>query len=312
MAEVAAVTFAEERLTGIGGSDAASLFNIGYGCSRRLWYEKTRTEPDFPREESDAMALGKALEPFFVEKYAKETNRSAKRTGDLITRRHLPYLIVHLDAYVCDSKRGVGPLEIKSCGRAAFYKYKREGLPEDYILQLQHAMLVTGCAWGSYGIGCRDTGELLHWDVEPNAEVQDAIKREAAAFWDSVWHPHRPSSDADAPQRLFPDDPRCHRCEYRTTCQGENLITIQQAGEYTVDESLSDLVRKRQEFAAIVKEATGLLEDATEELRDKLGDRSMVMAAGHRIQYYTQEVKAYTVAARTQRPLRVYPPKEKR
>jgi hypothetical protein len=308
------MTFTEERLTGIGGSDAASLLNIGYGCRRRLWYQKTQAEPDFPREESDAMALGKALEPFFVEKYAKETNRSAKRTGDLITHRHLPYLIVHLDAYVCDSKRGVGPLEIKSCGRGAFYKYKREGLPEDYICQLQHAMLVTGFTWGSYGIGCRDTGELLHWDVEPNAEVQEAIKEEAATFWGAVtkFRDHETTSwlNPDYFARLFPDDPRCHRCEYRTTCQGENLITIQQAGEYTVDESLSDLVRKRQEFAAIAKEATGLLEDATEELKAAMGDRSMVMAAGHRIQFYTQHVAGYTVAARDQRPLRVYPPKK--
>jgi predicted phage-related endonuclease len=304
-------TFTEERLTGIGGSDAASLFNIGYGCRRRLWYEKTRTEPDYPREESDAMALGKALEPFFLVRYMQETGR---RTGcdDFVAHDDIPYLIVHVDAYVYDDARvdaegtrRTGVLEIKSCGRGAFYKYKREGLPEDYILQLQHAMLVTGFSWGSYGIGCRDTGELLHWDVEPNAEVQEAIKREAKLFWDS------PSvAESPQPQRLFADDPRCHRCEYRTTCQGENLITIQQAGEYTVDESLSDLVRKRQEFAAIAREATGLLEDATEELKAAMGDRSMVMAAGHRIQFYTQHVAGYTVAARDQRPLRVYPPKK--
>ena len=300
-------TFTKERLTGIGGSDAASLLNIGYGCRRRLWYQKTQTPPDFPREESDAMALGKVLEPFFIEKYRQVTRRTVMASDGLLWKHpDIPYLICHPDAVVW--RGGVpGPLSIKSCGRGAFYKYKREGLAEDYILQLQDEMLVGGLAWGSYGIGCRDTGELLHWDVEPNAEVQEAIKREAKLFWDS------PSvAESPQPQRLFPDDPRCHRCEYRTTCQGENLVTIQQAGEYTVDESLSDLVRKRQEFAAIAKEATGLLEDATEELKAAMGDRSMVMAAGHRIQFYSQVVKAYTVAERTQRPLRVYPPKEKK
>ena len=142
------MTFAEERLTGIGGSDAASLFNIGFGCRRRLWYQKTQTPEDFPREESDAMALGKALEPFFIEKYAQQAGRHIASVGDFMAHAEIPYLIVHVDAYVYDDARFTGQedvhlpgvLEIKSCGRGAFYKYKREGLPEDYILQLQHTL----------------------------------------------------------------------------------------------------------------------------------------------------------------------------
>ena len=54
--------FAAERLTGLGGSDAASLLNIGWGCRRRLWYEKRNVEPDYKREENAAMELGQVLD----------------------------------------------------------------------------------------------------------------------------------------------------------------------------------------------------------------------------------------------------------
>ena len=44
--------FLQDRKQGVGGSDIASLFNIGWGCKRRLFYDKTNTPEDFPRDSS--------------------------------------------------------------------------------------------------------------------------------------------------------------------------------------------------------------------------------------------------------------------
>jgi hypothetical protein len=44
----------------------------------------------------------------------------------------------------------------------------------------------------------------------------------------------------------------------------------------------------------------------------KMGDRTMVESGGAKIQYYTIHKKAYTVAERDERPLRIYLPKEKK
>jgi YqaJ-like viral recombinase domain len=287
--------FLAERQQGIGGSDCASLFSIGWGCRRRLWYQKTNHAPDFPRDESDLMALGNILEPFFLDKYRFETARAVESSRTMFTKGKL---LVHPDALI----NGHFPLSIKSCGRFAFSKYKREGLPEDYILQLQQEMLVLGAEWGSFAIGCRDDGRLLHWDVDADPGIQEQIDQKSRDFW-----PPRPET---LPMRLSPEDQRCQACEYRTTCQGTNLIHIgEKQGDYERDDSLAALVLERQRAAAIAKEAADLFDDATEALKEACGDRTMLLAAGHKIQYYSQNVKEYTVPARTQRPLRVYPPK---
>lgn len=289
-------SFLADRMTGIGGSDCASLFNVGWGCRRRLWYSKLETPPDFPREENDMMALGQVLEPFFLEKYVRETGRKVEATIAIYRR---PPLLVHPDAFIFP---GGNPLSIKSCGRAAFSKYKREGLPEDYILQLQQEMLVLDQPWGAFAIGCRDDGRLLHWDVNANPEIQARIEDKGEHFWMRV-------VEKSPPDRLSPDDSRCQACEYRTTCQGSNLIHIEKQGDYERDESLAGLVVERQRAAALAKEASELFDDATEALKEACGDRTMLIAAGHKIQFYSQDVREYVVPARTQRPLRVYPPK---
>jgi predicted phage-related endonuclease len=299
--------FLAERLTGIGGSDCASLFNVGWGCRRRLWYQKRQTPPDFPRDENDLMALGNILEPFFLDKYARETGRVVRREQEVYRRGPL---LVHPEATISDDHVSFGvPLSVKSCGRAAFSKYKREGLPEDYILQLQQEMYVLYDApWGAFAIGCRDDGRMIHWDVKADLALQQRIGEEATTFWYLL-------QDRDAnmmPHRLSPDDSRCQNCEYRTTCQGSNLVHIEKQGDYDRDESLAELVLERQRAAALAKEAGELFEDATEALKDACGDRTMLLAAGHRIQYYSQDVKEYVVPARTQRPMRVYPPKKER
>ena len=127
-----------------------------------------------------------------------------------------------------------GVLEVKAVGRGAFYKYRSQGLPEDYVLQLQAGMLASGLSWGSFAIGCRDSGELVHWDVERSEFLCNEIVVEVPRFWESVefykeWD--GPVDSTMLPPRLEPDDRRCQSCEFRTTCQGNALIQLEGDGE---------------------------------------------------------------------------------
>lgn len=307
------MTLHEERLTGIGGSDIASLFNIGWGCRRRLFYEKTATPPDFAKQETDAMKLGKVLEDFFAEKYKSKSDRQI-RNCSLSRHSFFDALLVHVDRLVVRQDIGpkhLGVLEIKSVGRNVFYKYKREGLPEDYILQLQHGMLITSTSWGSFAVGCRDNGALLWWDVERNEDICQRILQEGPNFWTDVQMARSQPHLQLAPDRLEPDDRRCQDCSYRVTCQGDALIELEPSTEYEEDESLRPLVMEFLERQSLVKEAKDLFEESQEELRDKLGDRGLVSVGGAKIQYQPYERKAYTVKATRIRALRVYPPKER-
>ena len=331
--------FLADRKKGVGGSDIASLFGVGWGCRRRLFYDKTSHVPDYPREENLLMALGNVLEPWFAERYAKETGRGVTVEDDPMINDAVPNLRVNVDRGTINEPwpqewiedpdgpapkadgnevldwvlKHKGILEIKSVGRSAFFKYKREGLPQDYILQLQAGMLASGLSFGSFAIGCRDNGELHYWDVERSEALCAEIAAEVPKFWELVEEfknlivvgtTHQ--ANALAPPRLAPDDRRCQSCEFRATCQGSALISIAPASDYTPDESLRPLVQEFIERRALAKQANDLLDETKEELKSELGDRGMVSSGGAKILYYEIEKKAFTVAAHKERTLRVY------
>jgi predicted phage-related endonuclease len=278
--------FLAERKKGIGGSDVASLFNAGYGCRLRLWRDKREEVPDYPHDETDVMELGQVLEPFFAEKYKRKTGRNVVVLAEPVVHPTHTELRVNVDRMVndvTDENRNVGVLEIKSVGRAVFYKVKREGLPEDYILQLQHGILVTESEWGSFAIGSRDSGELLHWDVEKDDTICELIIAEGKAFWREV-------VEGIMPDRLEPDDPRCQKCEYRRSCQGNALIHIDVApgNKLVQDETLRPILTEYLERKALCDQAEELVEESKEQLKTQLGTRTEVMVAGKKVYFRPQ------------------------
>ena len=283
--EQARTVFLAERKKGIGGSDTASLFNEGYGCKRRLTYDKRDEPADFPRQDNDAMALGRFLEPYFAKKYAEKTGRNILVKDEPVVHPEYPELRVNVDRMVLHARHDqgdAGVLEIKSVGRDVFYKVKREGLPEDYILQLQHAMLVTGATWGSFAIGSRDSGQLLFWDVERDEKLTELILAAGRAFWEDL-------QNGVLPDRLEPDDHRCQKCEYRRTCQGAALIQLGTSKEnFEQDESLRPILTEYLERKSLQHEADDLVAETKEQFQTEIGHRTALSIAGKTVYYRPQ------------------------
>lgn len=295
--------FLAERRTGIGSSDAASLMNVGYGCKRRLWYEKVGVPADYPFEGNNLTRLGQALEPLFRELYMEETKREVFQDG---LHRHidLPFLLAHPDGRIGgkEDTRSHGVLEVKALGRAMFYRSKREGVSEDYILQVQWAMMVTGAIWGSFAIGSRDNGDLLYFDFDRNWDLSDTLEQEGIEFWktveigrDELRNLHYPeigmsNALALAPPRLSPDDARCHQCGWRDTCQGAALMEIAKKDDGSIAEAneLFPLYAEYKQRSGMVKEAEDLLDETKEELKTAIGDRTAVSVNGRKILWRPQ------------------------
>ena len=273
-----------ERKKGIGGSDVASVFSTGYGCRLRLWRDKRNEVPDYPREENAAMELGQFLEPYFAARYQQVTGRRVVERYEAMVHPRYPYLRVNIDRMIndtADTNREVGVLEIKSVGRSMFYKIKREGLPEDYILQLQQGILVTGSDWGAFAIGSRDTGELLHWDVMRDDALGALIIAEGGAFWQEVL-------SGEKPDRLDPDDRRCQKCEYRRSCQGAALLDSQPSEGMAQDETLRPILTEYLERKVLLDQAEELTNESKEQLKTEIGTRQAVAVGGHKIYFRPQ------------------------
>jgi predicted phage-related endonuclease len=278
-------SFLGERKKGVGGSDVASVFNVGYGCRLRLWREKRNEQPDYPREDSAQMELGRHLESYFAARFARATGLDVVIKNEPTIHPAFPELRVNVDRMIHAAEDpdedNIGVLEIKSVGRDVFYKVKREGLPEDYILQLQHGMLCTGCNWGYFAIGCRDNGELLYWRAEGNQLLQDSIVAESLDFWRGV-------QSGEMPERLEPDDKRCQKCEFRKSCQGAALVQLERTSDLEQDETLRPLLTEYLERKELLDQANGLAEETKEELKSRLGDRQAVEVAGHKVYFRPQ------------------------
>lgn len=263
----------EQRRSGIGGSDAASVFNVGYGCRRRLCYDKRGIEPDFERETTLAMKLGNLFEPFLAEEYAAKSGRWVSPSE---SRQHPfhPEARVNPDSFIFTEKvqweqfkqhgrvhGSAGVLEIKAQGRGAWSKTKRLGMPQDYILQLNHAMWVTGTEWGSFQVGNRDTGESTHWDVTADQSILIELEREVPALWKII------QSSDPLPARLDVEDPRCSGCAWRITCQGDSLVHVTGESDLVEVEALRPLLAEYDERKKLLDEAEALMDETKEAMK---------------------------------------------
>jgi len=266
--------FETEHRTMLGGSDAASLLNEGWGCKRRLHYQKRGTPEDFPYSPA-VFERGKVLEPVAAKMYKKATGRKLIRPR--VVRRHKDhaYLAVHADRFIEHPQLQVpGPLEIKTMRREEFLRTKRGGLRPDYILQLQWAMMVTRFLWGSFAILWPDGWELLWFDVARDEELCQRLFEAGVEEWPRI-------ENGPLPEPLPAKDPRCRACPFRITCRGAELAALEaqevgEEGEMVRDSSLALLVAEYNERRAIVEEAQELFDETKGALKVGVGDRKRV------------------------------------
>jgi predicted phage-related endonuclease len=290
--EQARARMIEDRLSGIGGSDIAAVFNLGYGCARALVYEKRdNISPDHPFHGNKATERGTRLEDFAAEIYAEQTGRQIRRVAGGLTgvgKRdyEFPFMVCHSDREICNDPRGPGLLSIKVPGREMFQKIKYEGLPDSYALQLQYEMGLWGRQWGSYAILWADAWELLWFDVEYDAALSVEIEEGVKRIWAVI------DSDEPLPDRLNAKDPRCGRCAFRTTCQGQALVGLMGKDdgiEVPYDPDLAELIELRNEHADIADQANALLEETNNRIKAAMGERQVLDTDGARIYYRVQK-----------------------
>lgn len=206
---------------GIGGSEIAIVMGKNsYGCARALWFEKRKVKRDFPEEDKPLFAVGNALEALACQRYTEKSGNEVKR--DLVWRRNsnVPkWLAGHPDALIASSEeKGSGVLEAKTAGAHAWWEFKGSGLPERYILQLQHYLARTGCQWGAYAVLNRDDGDFRSFEVSRSEKIIAAILIAGDAFWKMVKDPK--SEGPDRIEAVEAPDTRCGECCWRQTCRG--------------------------------------------------------------------------------------------
>lgn len=134
--------FHAERLTGIGGSDAAAICGEdGFKTAYQVALEKLgMLQPDPSLETRINIQIGNRLEDDVAEIYCERNARQVRRVNQLVRSKEHDFMILHPDRDIVGEP---GKLEIKTGGVAwEWGKSGTDKIPPRVIIQCQHYMAV--------------------------------------------------------------------------------------------------------------------------------------------------------------------------
>ena len=131
------------RRKGIGGSDASVIMGKNpYRSILQLWEEKTGKLP-VTDDGNEYTYWGNVMEPIIRKEFMNRTGLKVRQKHAMIIHKDYPYLFADVDGIVTDERGEKCIFEAKT---ASQYKAEQweDGVPEEYILQVQHYLEVCG------------------------------------------------------------------------------------------------------------------------------------------------------------------------
>lgn len=181
------------RRLGIGGSDLSVLCGINqYKSPIELWAEKTDKIPS--KEAGEAAYWGNQLEPFVVNEFVTRTGIEVKKLNAILQSETHEFMLANLDGICEHPTLGTCIFEAKT---TSVYNSKlwEDSIPDEYMLQIQHYMSVTGFK-GTY-IAVLIGGNKFKWKfIERDEELISMIIELEKDFWDNVTTDTPPNVDS--------------------------------------------------------------------------------------------------------------------
>ena len=178
--------FLADRLTGIGGSDAAVVLGLSqYKTPWQLWLEKTQQIAAEDLSENSAVQWGIRMEPVVTEWFVEKTGHSVIAHPEMARHAEHEFMIANVDGILEDEPAG---FEAKTAGAYSRDKWGDEGsdfVPTEYLIQCQHYMGVTGLPkW--YLAVLLGGNEPRIYTLNRDDELIASIIEAEAAFWEHV------------------------------------------------------------------------------------------------------------------------------
>lgn len=168
------------RNQGIGGSDAAVVCGLSRWKSPiTLWMEKTGQVDPEPLGES--AYWGSTLEPIIRAEFADRTGYRIKEIKAILQHKRFPFMLANLDGIITDPHIGEGVFEAKTANAYSAAEWE-QGIPDEYALQIQHYMAVTGLRF-AYVAVLIGGSKFLWRSIERDEAVIDLIIQMESRFW---------------------------------------------------------------------------------------------------------------------------------
>ena len=252
----------EHRKLGIGGSDASVVCGINkYKSPVELWMNKTGQLPD--QEAGEAAYWGTLLESIVRDEFTRRTGIEVTKPDVILQSEEHPFMLANLDG-VCEVP-DVGACIFEAKTASAYKAGEWEDtIPDEYQLQIQHYMAVTGYA-GAY-IAVLIGGNTFRWKfVERDEELISMLIELESAFWNHVQDCTPPPLDgSDAAAKFL----------------SERFPTSKPTSHITLPDTAADLLAQYDEACAELEAVTERKQKAENLLKEMLGDNEVGTTAG--------------------------------
>jgi len=196
------------RKKGIGGSDVATICGLNkYKSPLQLWLEKT--EQVEPFEAGEAAYWGNIMEPIIRNEFSIRTGLRVETINSMLKHPVFDFMLANVDGVVIDQGNSKAIFEAKTASVFNSEKWEDDKIPEEYMLQVQHYMAVTG--FNKTYVACLIGGnKFIHKVIERDDELIDMIIQLEYNFWECVKNNVPPKIDgsescSDLMNRLYPN-----------------------------------------------------------------------------------------------------------
>lgn len=244
------------RKDGIGGSDASVVCGINrYKSPVELWMEKTGRLPN--QEAGESAYWGTQLEPIVRDEFTKRTGIEVKLAKCILQSDEFPFMQANLDGVCYDPELGNCIFEAKTASAFKLGEWENS-IPDEYMLQIQHYMAVTGfkAAYIAVLIG----GNTFRWQlVKRDEEIISALIQLEKDFWNCV--------ESDTP-------PQIDGSEASAKFLAEKFAESKKA-QINLPENAAELIRKYETADEKIKALTEEKQFAENLLKQMLGENEV-------------------------------------
>jgi putative phage-type endonuclease len=275
----------------IGGSDCAVALGLSkWSTPYELWLEKRGLGT--PKRETRAMRLGKRMEDIIADEYRMETGNTIAPFSMYCKHPKYSFMGANPDRLIYQGDNPVRGLEIKRSDMPdAWGESGSDEYPDDYFMQCQHYMCVTGLpAWDLCVLLPRN--DLRIYTLEADAALHEKLIELESQFWLMVEQGIEPQIDYSSPGAL-------EAVKTRYSLVGTKTVTL--------PEECLKLVQARQQYKAMITESKKNIDAIEARLIAEMRDASVGMIDGSPVVIERKEIqrKAYEVQATSYLQLKV-------
>lgn len=169
------------RCRGIGGSDVSIIAGINkFKSVYELWMEKTG-QIETAETESENAHFGSVLEEVVKKEFMERTGLKVRAKHMLLQSEAYPFMIADLDGVINDN----GEFYVFEAKTASEFKKEawEQGVPPEYMLQIQHYMAVTGFK-KTFIAALIGGNHFVYYEVERDEVLIEGIIAMEKYFWE--------------------------------------------------------------------------------------------------------------------------------